>query len=127
MKNVLYFQNSFNRPNLIFEVRHKEKDCIADIAKFIKEHYPKKSGIIYTTTTKESEKVAKELKSKYKMKCEPYHASLSDKKRHKIHSDWLNDEINIVVATIAFGMGINKLDVRFVIHHSLSKSIAHYY
>lgn len=108
-------------------MKPKTKEIIEDIAEFIKTTYNKKSGIIYTTTIKEAEKVAKTLRDDHKMLVECYHASLSDSKRHKIHNDWLNDDIHIVVATIAFGMGINKLDVRFVIHYCFSKSIAHYY
>jgi len=127
MNNPLYFQNSFNRPNLIFEVRPKTKNVLNDIVAFIKETYPKKTGIIYTATIKEAEQVCEELKTKFRLKAEVYHASLTENQRNKVHHQWLNDEINIVVATIAFGMGINKLDVRFVIHHTFSKSIANYY
>lgn len=127
MREVLYFQSSFNRPNLIFEVRPKGKGYLEDIHKFIKDNYPKKSGIIYAPTIKQAEQIAKVLKQKYHMKVSCYHAQMTENQRSTVHHQWLNDELNLVVATIAFGMGINKLDVRYVIHASFSKSLAHYY
>lgn len=124
-----YFQSSFNRPNLYYEVRSKSADdkTIEDISSFIKENYPKKSGIIYCTTQKEVEKVAGILSKTHGLSADAYHASLPEKKRKQVQEDWMIDEVLIVVATIAFGMGINKPNVRFVIHFSLPKSIENFY
>lgn len=127
MKDVLYFQNSFNRKNLILEVKPKGKEAIKDIATFIEDYYPRKCGIIFTATVKDAEAVAKALKQKHRIKCEYYHGQMPENKRNEIQEKWMNDEINVIVATIAFGMGVNKLDVRFVLHYSFSKSISNYY
>jgi len=127
MKDVLYFQNSFNRKNLILEVRPKGKEAIRDIATFIEEYYPRKCGIIFTATIKDAEAVAKALKQKHRIKCEYYHGQMAENKRNEIQEKWMNDEIHVIVATIAFGMGVNKLDVRFVLHYTFSKSISNYY
>ncbi len=127
MKDVLYFQNSFNRKNLILEVKPKGKEVIRDMATFIEEYYPRKCGIIFTATIKDAELVAKTLKQKHRIKCEYYHGQMAENKRNEIQEKWMNDEINVIVATIAFGMGVNKLDVRFVLHYTFSKSISNYY
>ena len=129
ISGCLYFQSSFNRPNLFYEVRSKSADekTIEDISAFIKENYPKKSGIIYCTTIKEAEKVARILSDTHGLSADVYHASLPEKKRKQVQEDWMIDEVLIVVATIAFGMGINKPNVRFVIHFSLPKSIENFY
>jgi len=127
--NCLYFQSSFNRPNLFYEIRNKFADekTIENIKEFIMQFYPKKSGIIYCTTIKEAEKVAMILKETYGLSCAAYHASLPENTRKQLQEDWMIDEVLIVVATIAFGMGINKPNVRFVIHFSLAKSIENFY
>ena len=129
IKNCLYFQSSFNRPNLIYEVRMKQTDekTVKNIYEFIQTFYPKKSGIIYCTTIKDAEKVAKLLQENHAVPAEAYHASLPEGVRQKVQDDWMMDETLVIVATIAFGMGINKPNVRFVIHFSLSKSIENYY
>jgi len=128
MKETLYFQNSFNRANLMFEVRMKDKrNCVEQIAQFINSTYPEKSGIIYTTTIKDAEKVANNLKQIHKMSTAFYHSKISDGQRRTTQEAWMKGEIRIIVATIAFGMGINKPDVRFVIHFNFAKSLAHYY
>lgn len=129
INGCLYFQSSFNRPNLFYEVRSKSADekTIEDISSFIKANYPKKSGIIYCTTIKEAEKVARILSDTHGLSAGVYHASLPESKRKQVQEDWMIDEVLIVVATIAFGMGINKPNVRFVIHFSLPKSIENFY
>lgn len=129
LKNCLYFQSSFNRPNLIYELRVKQSDekTVKNIVDFIQTFYQKKSGIIYCTTIKEAEKVAKLLQENYNLTAEAYHSNLSEALRQKIQDNWMIDETLIIVATIAFGMGINKSNVRFVIHFSLSKSLENYY
>ena len=128
MTEVVYFQNSFNRENLIFEVRPKnKKDDIQPMADFINENYPGKSGIIYATCRNEAETITSALTMRYNMNCAFYHAKMDDKIRKNTQTAWMKGDIHIIVATIAFGMGINKPDVRFVIHFNLSKSLAHYY
>ena len=127
MKDALYFQSSFNRKNLIFEVKPKSKDAVQDVMNFIKEYYPRKCGIIFTATVKEAELVAKTLKQKHQVKSAFYHGQMPEDKRIEVQDKWMNDEIHVIVATIAFGMGVNKLDVRFVIHYNFSKSISNYY
>lgn len=129
MVNCLYFQSSFNRPNLFYEVREKEAESkvLSDIAYFIKTNYNRQCGIIYCITTKEAEKVADRLKSEHGLSAVAYHAKITEKQRYRIQDDWMVDDINIIVATIAFGMGINKPNVRFVIHYSLPKSLENYY
>ena len=129
IKNCLYFQSSFNRPNLVYEVRIKQTDekTVKNIFDFIQTFYPKKSGIIYCTTIKDAEKVAKLLQENHNVSASAYHASLAENVRQKVQDDWMMDEILIIVATIAFGMGINKPNVRFVIHFSLAKSIENFY
>lgn len=124
----LYLQSSFNRPNLIYEVRPREKQdkALSEIKQFINMTYPKQSGIIYCLTQNECETVSKELK-KLGIDCEFYHGGLSELQRNRIHKDWLMNEIQVIIATIAFGMGIDKKDCRFVIHYQMPKSIENYY
>jgi len=128
MKETLYFQNSFNRTNLVFEVRMKDKrNSIGQMAEFMNSEYPGKCGIIYTTTIKDAEKVANILKQSYQMNTAFYHSKLPDGQRRNTQEAWMKGEVQVIVATIAFGMGINKPDVRFVIHFNFAKSLAHYY
>ena len=116
MKNTVFFRSSYNRKNLYIEIRKKTKGFIEEIAKFIKEEYPNDSGLIYCSTKKNCELMAKELKTKHKISCSFYHASLTEQRKNKIQERWKNNRIKVIVATVAFGMGINKSDVRFVIH-----------
>ena len=127
MKECLYFQSSFNRKNLIYEVRKKTKSSMDEIAEFITANYPNKSGIIYCNVIKEAENVAKLLKTKYKLRSGFYHGKMKEDDRNTLQNKWMDDEIQIIVATLAFGMGINKPDVRYVIHNSFPKSISNYY
>lgn len=129
IKNCLYFQSSFNRPNLFYEVRTKQTDekTVKNLYEFIQAFYAKKSGIVYCSTIKEAEKVAKLLQENHQISASAYHSTLSEAQRHKVQDDWMIDETLVIVATIAFGMGINKPNVRFVVHFSLSKSLENYY
>lgn len=128
MKNVIYFQNSFNRENLMFEVRVKDKKtCVEEIAHFIKTEYREKTGIVYTTCIKDAEKVSNELNNKFGIKSAFYHSKVPDQARTDTQNAWMRGDVHVMVATIAFGMGINKPDVRFVIHYNPAKSLAHYY
>ncbi|CAL65575.1 ATP-dependent DNA helicase RecQ [Christiangramia forsetii] len=119
------FKASFNRPNLYYEVRPKTKNIEADITRFVKQN-DGKSGIIYCLSRKKVEELAQTLQVNG-IKAVPYHAGLDAKKRSKHQDMFLMEDIDVVVATIAFGMGIDKPDVRFVIHHDIPKSIESYY
>lgn len=119
------FKSSFNRPNLYYEVRPKTKNVDADIIRFVKQN-PKKSGIIYCLSRKKVEDLAQTLQVNG-ISAVPYHAGLDAKTRTKHQDMFLMEEVDVVVATIAFGMGIDKPDVRFVIHHDIPKSIESYY
>ena len=118
------FKSSFNRPNLYYEVRDKS-DPKKDIIKFIKQN-PGKSGIIYCLSRKKVEELA-ELLNINGIKALPYHAGLDARTRAENQDKFLMEEIDVIVATIAFGMGIDKPDVRFVIHYDIPKSLEGYY
>ncbi|TRY68473.1 hypothetical protein TCAL_09653 [Tigriopus californicus] len=129
LKDCLVFKAAFNRANLFYEVRAKPsntEDCIRELVQMLSEEFRNQSGIIYTLTIKDVETLAKDLKTQG-IKAAPYHASLEAKQRSQTHRKWLSAEIQVVVATIAFGMGIDKPNVRFVIHHSISKSMENFY
>ncbi|XVF01151.1 hypothetical protein REPUB_Repub04eG0063700 [Reevesia pubescens] len=124
--NCIIFRQSFNRPNLWYSVIPKTKKCVDDIDKFIKENHFDECGIIYCLSRMDCEKVAEKLQE-YGHKAAFYHGNMDPAQRTSIQKQWSKDEINIICATVAFGMGINKPDVRFVIHHSLPKSIEGYH
>ncbi len=119
------FKSSFNRPNLYYEVRQKTKDIDKQIIKFIKQHQGK-SGIVYCISRKKVEELAAVLKAN-DIKAAPYHAGLDSATRSQTQDDFLMERIDVIVATIAFGMGIDKPDVRFVIHYDIPKSLEGYY
>lgn len=119
------FKASFNRPNLYYEVRPKTKNVDGDIIRFVKQNQGK-SGIIYCLSRKRVEELAQVLQVNG-IKAVPYHAGLDAKTRVKHQDMFLMEDVDVVVATIAFGMGIDKPDVRFVIHHDIPKSIESYY
>nr|WP_314289078.1 DNA helicase RecQ [uncultured Capnocytophaga sp.] len=125
MMEANVFKSSFNRPNLYYEVRPKTKNVDADIIRFVKQN-SKKSGIIYCLSRKKVEDLAQTLQVNG-ISAVPYHAGLDAKTRAKHQDMFLMEEVDVVVATIAFGMGIDKPDVRFVIHHDIPKSIESYY
>lgn len=119
------FKASFNRPNLFYEIRQKTKDIDKDIVKFIKAN-PNKSGIIYCLSRKKVEDLAKIL-TENDIKAAAYHAGMETSVRSATQDDFLMERIDVIVATIAFGMGIDKPDVRFVIHYDIPKSLEGYY
>ena len=119
------FKSSFNRPNLYYEIRSKTKDVDKDIIKFIRQHSGK-SGIIYCLSRKKVEELAAILKAN-DIKAAAYHAGLDSNTRSQTQDDFLMERIDVIVATIAFGMGIDKPDVRFVIHYDIPKSLEGYY
>ncbi|NWR51622.1 RECQ1 helicase, partial [Regulus satrapa] len=129
VQSCITFTASFNRPNLYYEVRHKpsnNEDFIEDIVKTINGRYKGLSGIVYCFSQKDSEQVTVSLQ-KLGIKAGTYHANMDAKYKTKVHKGWATNQIQVVVATVAFGMGIDKPDVRFVIHHSMSKSMENYY
>ena len=119
------FKSSFNRPNLYYEVRPKTQNVDKDIIKFIKQH-PGKSGIIYCLSRKKVEELAAILRAN-DIKAAAYHAGLDSNTRSNTQDEFLMENIDVIVATIAFGMGIDKPDVRFVIHYDIPKSLEGYY
>jgi ATP-dependent DNA helicase RecQ len=125
MSDANTFKASFNRPNLYYEVRTKTKNIESDIIRFIKQHNGK-SGIIYCLSRKKVESIAEVLQVNG-ISAVPYHAGLDAKTRAKHQDMFLMEDVDVVVATIAFGMGIDKPDVRFVIHHDIPKSLESYY
>ncbi len=125
MSNATTFKASFNRPNLFYEVRTKTKNVESDIIRFIRQHKGK-SGVIYCLSRKKVEAIAEVLKVNG-ISAVPYHAGLDAKTRAKHQDMFLMEDVEVVVATIAFGMGIDKPDVRFVIHHDIPKSLESYY
>ena len=125
INNSKVFKSSFNRPNLFYEVKGKNQSSDLDLIKFIKSK-SNQSGIIYCLSRKKVENLS-ELLNINGIKSLPYHAGLEKKIREENQDKFLNDDCNIIVATIAFGMGIDKPDVRFVIHYDVPKSIEGYY
>tara|TARA_R110000868_G_scaffold138300_3_gene352246 strand:- start:397 stop:2598 length:2202 start_codon:yes stop_codon:yes gene_type:complete len=123
--DAVLFKASFNRPNLFYEVRPKTQNIEADIIRFVKQNSGK-SGIIYCLSRKKVEELAQVLQVNG-VSAVPYHAGFDTKTRSKYQDMFLMEDVDVVVATIAFGMGIDKPDVRFVIHHDIPKSIESYY
>ena len=119
------FKSSFNRSNLYYEVRQKSADIDTQIVKFVKQHAGK-SGMISCLSRKKVEELAAVLKVN-EIKAAPYHAGLDSATRSQTQDDFLMERIDVIVATIAFGMGIDKPDVRFVIHYDIPKSLEGYY
>ena len=125
MPDAKEFKSSFNRPNLYYEVRRKTNDIDKDIIKFIKAN-PGKSGIIYCLSRKKVEELAEILKANG-INASAYHAGMDSSARSAVQDDFIKENIDVIVATIAFGMGIDKPDVRFVIHYDMPKSLEGYY
>lgn len=125
MRDARVFRSSFNRSNLYYEIRRKDSEVEPDIIRFIKENHHK-SGIIYCMSRKKVENLAEVLRAN-DIKALPYHAGIESKVRDETQDAFLNESIDVIVATIAFGMGIDKPDVRFVIHYDIPKSLESYY
>jgi ATP-dependent DNA helicase RecQ len=123
--DAVLFKASFNRPNLYYEVRPKTQNIESDIIRFVKQNSGK-SGIIYCLSRKKVEELAQVLQVNG-VSAVPYHAGFDTKTRSKYQDMFLMEDVDVVIATIAFGMGIDKPDVRFVIHHDIPKSIESYY
>ncbi|KAI5438303.1 variant 2, Mediator of RNA polymerase II transcription subunit 34 [Lathyrus oleraceus] len=130
IRRCIKFVSTVNRPNLFYMVKEKSsvsKVVVDEIAEFIQESYPnRESGIVYCFSRKECELVAKELRERG-ISAGHYHADMDVNDREKVHMRWSSNRLQVIVGTVSFGMGINKPDVRFVIHHSLSKSMETYY
>ncbi|PYH91967.1 recQ family helicase MusN [Aspergillus ellipticus CBS 707.79] len=129
MEGCEVFSQSFNRPNLTYEVLIKKKgtELLGSIANTISTSYKNKCGIVYCLSRKTCEKVAEQLRDDHRIKAEHYHAGMDSEARAKVQQSWQAGRTHVIVATIAFGMGIDKPDVRFVIHHSIPKSLEGYY
>jgi RecQ family ATP-dependent DNA helicase len=127
MRDCLFFKSSYNRSNLYIEVRLRTGDAVSNMVEFITSKYPTSTGLIYCSSKSDCEKIAKRLRKDFKLSAEYYHAELPKDHKDEIQERWKNDEIKIIVATVAFGMGINKLDVRYVLHNSMPKSFENYY
>lgn len=125
MQHAQVFKSSFNRANLYYEVRDKTKDVNKEIIRFINKHQGK-SGIIYCLSRKKVEEMAETLRVNG-INALAYHAGLESQRRIETQDKFLKEEIDVIVATIAFGMGIDKPDVRFVIHYDIPKSLESYY
>ena len=125
MTDATEFRSSFNRPNLYYEVRAKTVNVDKDIIKFIKQN-PEKSGIIYCLSRKKVEELTEILQANG-IKARAYHAGMDSATRNANQDAFLKEDIEVIVATIAFGMGIDKPDVRFVIHYDIPKSLEGYY
>ena len=125
MSNACVYKSSFNRPNLYYEIRPKTANIDRDIIKFIRSH-PGKSGIIYCLSRKRVEELAEILKVN-SIRALPYHAGMDAATRSANQDAFLMEHVDVIVATIAFGMGIDKPDVRFVIHYDMPKSLEGYY
>uniref|UniRef100_A0A8C5GDZ6 ATP-dependent DNA helicase n=1 Tax=Gouania willdenowi TaxID=441366 RepID=A0A8C5GDZ6_GOUWI len=128
VREPITVSSSFNRTNLYYEVRLKssDSDAITDICSLIKNRYNQQSGIVYVFSQKDAALVSAELQ-KRNITAFPYHANMNPEDKTKVHRRWSSNKIQVVVATVAFGMGIDKPDVRFVIHHTISKSLENYY
>ncbi|WBW71912.1 RecQ type DNA helicase Rqh1 [Schizosaccharomyces osmophilus] len=126
MDRCLELKSSFNRPNLFYEIRPK-KDLYTELYRFLSNGHMHESGIIYCLSRTSCEQVADKLRKDYGLKAWHYHAGIDKNERQRIQSEWQAGNYNIIVATIAFGMGVDKGDVRFVIHHSFPKSLEGYY
>ncbi|KAL1284521.1 putative ATP-dependent DNA helicase [Trichinella pseudospiralis] len=126
---ALEFRASFNRPNLFYQVQQKPdrpEELLQSVCKLLKSKFHGQSGIIYCFSKKDSETFAQNLRTNG-IKAEHYHADMDPNERGTVHRKWLSNECQVIVATVAFGMGIDKADVRIVIHLALPKSVENYY
>ena len=126
LPNPKIFKRSFLRENLSITIKDRTKDTVKEISVLLNNKYENQSSIIYAHSRKECEKLSTKLKELV-VSADYFHAVLSAKKRNQVQTDWLEDKIQVICATIAFGMGIDKPDVRVVFHYNLPKSIEGYY
>lgn len=126
MRNPDYYQSSFNRPNLSYEVRPKTKKTNEEVALLIRSKSGE-SGLVYCITRKDCETLSSTLNSEFKIRTGFYHGDLPTETRNSIQTQWMEGTIQVLIATIAFGMGIDKKNCRFVIHYSMPKSLEGYY
>ncbi|KAK6119050.1 hypothetical protein DH2020_047200 [Rehmannia glutinosa] len=125
--HAIVLETSFDRPNLKYEVIGKTKEPLKQLGKLLMDHFKNLCGIVYCLSKNECVEVSKFLSEKFKIKAAYYHAGLAARQRIAVQNKWHSGEAHVVCATIAFGMGIDKPDVRFVIHNTMSKSIESYY
>ncbi|KAI0290458.1 P-loop containing nucleoside triphosphate hydrolase protein [Russula brevipes] len=125
LSDYVLLSQSFNRPNLRYKVIPKKRDMETGIVQFIKEKYPNETGIIYCNARAKTEEVALRLRS-HGLRTRHFHAGMDDADKKRIQQQWQNDECKIIVATVAFGMGVDKADVRFVIHYDVPESVDAY-
>lgn len=126
IEGCYFFQSSFNRPNLYYEVREKSAKNIVEDIEGIINRYRGKSGLIYCLSKRDCEELSAKLNNRGH-RTAYYHADLPEQDKKLTQQLWMDNNINIIVATVAFGMGINKSDVRFVVHERLAKSLENYY
>lgn len=129
MQKCEIFSQSFNRPNLTYEVRAKgkAKDVVDSMAQTINISYKNQSGIVYCLSRQNCENIAEKLRKEHGIKAHHYHAGMEAQEKTSVQKQWQEGKYHVIVATIAFGMGIDKPDVRFVIHHTIPKSLEGYY
>lgn len=129
IQNCEVFTQSFNRPNLSYEVKPKgkAKEVLDSMANIINTNYKSQTGIIYCLSKKNCESIAEKLRDQYNITAHHYHAGMEPEEKKRVQKKWQEGNFHVIVATIAFGMGIDKPDVRFVIHHTIPKSLEGYY
>lgn len=128
-KNYKLFRSTADRPNLKYSIKIKDdnsENVVKEMVEFIKKKHRNNSGIVYTLSKKDANSVAEKMRN-LGITAKAYHSDVSESAKNSIHKSWMNNKTQVVVATIAFGLGINKPDVRFVLHHSISKSLDAYY
>ncbi|CCF56153.1 hypothetical protein KAFR_0A07190 [Kazachstania africana CBS 2517] len=126
LKNEVFLKQSFNRTNLYYEVKKKDKDTMNNICDMIKNRFRNQTGIIYCHSKNSCEQVSSQLQRK-NIRCAYYHAGMEPEERSAVQKAWQEDEIQVICATVAFGMGIDKPDVRFVIHYTVPRTLEGYY
>ncbi|CAL9734241.1 hypothetical protein MOSE0_E01574 [Monosporozyma servazzii] len=126
LSNPTTLRQSFNRDNLYYQIIPKDKTAVPLMAKFIKELFPNQTGIIYCHSKSSCEKLAT-LLQKENIRCQFYHAGMDQNDRINVQRQWQNNQIQVIIATIAFGMGIDKADVRFVFHYTVPRTLENYY
>jgi bloom syndrome protein len=128
LEGCAFFKQSFNRPNLYYEVRNKTaKSIVADMYNYIQLQPAGSTGIVYANSRDQCEKLAADLRNAHGLRAHHYHAGMSKQDRIQTQTDWQQDKFDVIVATTAFGMGIDKADVRYVIHQALPRSLEGYY